>query len=123
MKSFAPELTSFCRANAANSSLAWSGSTSMAYSILSVPSTATGSPPVTSCASESLSECAGSVETSNVGWPAVANLTASEDEHEVLPTPPLPPTRKYLRSLPAAIRSNPADSPDARVGAAARRRG
>ena len=64
----------------------------MAYIIPSVPSTATGSPPVTSCARESESECAGSVDTSSVWWPAVANLTAKEDEREVLPTPPLPPT-------------------------------
>jgi len=116
MKSFAPLDTSFCFANAANSSFAWSGSTSMAYSMFPVPSTQTGRPPVTSCASESLSECAGSVETSNVGWPAFANRTARDDEHEVLPTPPLPPTKKYLRSDPAAIRSKPAvsTSPDAR---------
>ena len=67
------------------------------------PSTATGTPPVTSCASESLSECAGSVDTSSVGCPLEANFTASEAEHEVLPTPPVhqghseqPPDRRWM---------------------------
>mmetsp|Transcript_27861 Transcript_27861/g.69969 ORF Transcript_27861/g.69969 Transcript_27861/m.69969 type:complete len:296 (+) Transcript_27861:1352-2239(+) len=92
IKFFAPAPMSLVLANAANSALAWSGSTSIAYSIISVPSTATGIPPVTSCASESVRECAGSVLTSKVGCPLMANFTASEEDSEVLPTPPLPPT-------------------------------
>lgn len=38
--------------------------------------------------SESLSECAGSVETTSVVWPAPASATASDEEQLVLPTPP-----------------------------------
>ena len=59
---------------------------------MSVPSTGTGTPLETSCARESESECAGSVETRSVGCPAAANFTASEELHDVFPTPPLPPT-------------------------------
>mmetsp|Transcript_18786 Transcript_18786/g.61353 ORF Transcript_18786/g.61353 Transcript_18786/m.61353 type:complete len:231 (+) Transcript_18786:410-1102(+) len=52
--------------NSANSPFASSGSSSIPYSIPSVPSTNTGFPPDTSWASESDSECAGSVDTTNV---------------------------------------------------------
>lgn len=40
--------------------------------------------------SESDSECAGSVDTTSVWWPAAASLTASDAARLVLPTPPLP---------------------------------
>ena len=50
---------------------------------------------------ESDRECAGSVETTRVGWPSAASCTASDAALLVLPTPPLPPSMKYLRSLPA----------------------
>jgi hypothetical protein len=42
-------------------------------------------------ANESLREWAGSVETTRVGWPLLANLTARLAARLVLPTPPLPP--------------------------------
>ena len=87
----------------------------------SVPSTRTGVPPDTSCASESLSECAGSVETTSVACPALAKRTASEALSDVLPTPPLPPTLKYFRPCDADIASNGA-SPAAAALEATRRR-
>jgi hypothetical protein len=43
---------------------------------------------------------AGSVDTTSVVWPAVAQRTPSEAEQLVLPTPPLPPSMKYLRPEP-----------------------
>ena len=83
---------SVARANCVNSAFALSGSISSAYSIPSVSFTSTGCPPRTFCASESLSECAGSVLTTSVLCPALANFTASELDSDVFPTPPLPPT-------------------------------
>lgn len=53
------------------------------------------------CASESPNECAGSVETTSVVCPACANRTARLAARLVLPTPPLPDTMMYLRSVPA----------------------
>ena len=57
-------------------------------------------------ASESPREWAGSVDTTSVVCPACAKRTASEAARLVLPTPPLPDTITYLRSLPAANSSN-----------------
>mmetsp|Transcript_6672 Transcript_6672/g.18521 ORF Transcript_6672/g.18521 Transcript_6672/m.18521 type:complete len:246 (+) Transcript_6672:2038-2775(+) len=71
-------------------SFSTSGSISIANSGKSIPSTWIGDPPDTSWSNESDSECAGSVDTRSVVWPAFANLMASEAESEVLPTPPLP---------------------------------
>jgi len=104
-------------AAADHSSLAASGSISRPHSGRSVPSTGTGLPPETSWSSESERECAGSVETTSVEWPAAASATAREAESEVFPTPPLPETIMYLRSVPAAMSSN-ADR-EASTGAAA----
>lgn len=52
-------------------------------------------------ARESLSECAGSVDTTSVVWPSSAKRTAREAARLVLPTPPLPLTMMYLRPVPA----------------------
>jgi len=49
---------------------------------------------------ESLSECAGSVETTSVVWPAAASFMAREADKLVLPTPPFPEIIMYLRSVP-----------------------
>ena len=46
--------------------------------------------------SESLSECAGSVDTTSVVCPFSTSAVPSEAEQLVLPTPPLPPSMKYL---------------------------
>eukprot|EP00955_Chlamydomonas_euryale_P104860 365596-Chlamydomonas_euryale.AAC.41 len=40
------------------------------------------------CASESPSECAGSVDTTSTVWPSCASFTASDADKLVLPTPP-----------------------------------
>ena len=89
---FAPAPMSFSLANAVNSALALSGSISSANNIPSVSDTSTGIPPRTSCAKESDNECAGSVLTTSVLCPLAANLTANDDDNDVFPTPPLPPT-------------------------------
>ena len=94
IKSLAPLVKSALFENSENSLFACVVSISIAQSIPSVPSTATGTPEETSCASESLKECAGSVETISVGcWPDVANFTANDADNDVFPTPPFPPTR------------------------------
>ena len=80
----------------------------MAYIIPSVPSTATGSPPVTSCARESESECAGSVDTSSV-WCRGGELDG-QGGRGGLADAALAADHVVLASLPLAIRSNPADS-------------
>ena len=67
IKSLAPLVKSALFENSENSLFACDVSISIAQSIPSVPSTATGTPDETSCAKESLKECAGSVETINVG--------------------------------------------------------
>lgn len=108
----------FAALYAANSRRPSSGSTSMPHSGRSLPSNRTGLPPDTSCASESLSECAGSVDTISVVWPAAARRTAKEADRLVLPTPPLPETMMYLRPAPAASSAN-ADSAAAVVVVAA----
>mmetsp|Transcript_5257 Transcript_5257/g.13630 ORF Transcript_5257/g.13630 Transcript_5257/m.13630 type:complete len:280 (-) Transcript_5257:314-1153(-) len=61
-------------------------------------SIATGAPPETSWSIASLSECAGSVETTRTRCPSCASLSARDAEVDVLPTPPLPPTRRYLHA-------------------------
>ena len=55
------------------------------------------------CASESDSEWAGSVDTTSVLWPSAANCTASAAARLVFPTPPFPLTMMYLRPAPADI--------------------
>mmetsp|Transcript_70005 Transcript_70005/g.221857 ORF Transcript_70005/g.221857 Transcript_70005/m.221857 type:complete len:356 (-) Transcript_70005:999-2066(-) len=97
------------RANARNSSRAASASTCMPYRGMPAPPsvTGTGRPPLTSWDSESLRECAGSVDTTKVRCPSIASFTAREALRLVLPTPPLPPSMMYLRSLPAAMESKP----------------
>ena len=56
-------------------------------------------------ARESDSECAGSVETTSVWCPSSARRTAREAARLVLPTPPLPLTIKYFRSVPEDMAS------------------
>mmetsp|Transcript_17760 Transcript_17760/g.57209 ORF Transcript_17760/g.57209 Transcript_17760/m.57209 type:complete len:497 (-) Transcript_17760:116-1606(-) len=93
-----------------NSATASSTLTSHAYSDApATPSTRTTSPDERSVSSASPRECAGSVETSSVEWPSVANCTASEAEVVVLPTPPLPPTRTN-RSFWSASKSSHASA-------------
>lgn len=60
------------------------------------------------------------METTRVVWPSDARRTAREADKLVLPTPPLPLTRMYLRSVPCEIASN-ADSCWSVVADAARR--
>jgi hypothetical protein len=55
----------------------------------SPPPSSPGSGPTCTC-STSATECAGSVETSSVRWPAAAHRRAVAAATEVLPTPPLP---------------------------------
>mmetsp|Transcript_10733 Transcript_10733/g.23071 ORF Transcript_10733/g.23071 Transcript_10733/m.23071 type:complete len:261 (-) Transcript_10733:1388-2170(-) len=78
-----------------NSARASSGSISMPHRGISPMGEVmrTGLPPVKSWSNESLSECAGSVDTTRVGRPSDANLTARLAAQLVLPTPPLPPKR------------------------------
>lgn len=59
-------------------------------------------PPRLTWARESLSECAGSVETTSVVCPSAARRSASEDARLVFPTPPLPLIMMYLREGPSA---------------------
>ncbi len=54
------------------------------------------------CASESLRECAGSVDTTRTVCPSDASLTARLADRLVFPTPPFPLIMMYLRWVPAA---------------------
>mmetsp|Transcript_21878 Transcript_21878/g.55688 ORF Transcript_21878/g.55688 Transcript_21878/m.55688 type:complete len:320 (-) Transcript_21878:1241-2200(-) len=90
-----------------SSARACSGSSSMPHSGMSPMGDVilTGSPPFRSWSNASDTECAGSVDTTRVGRPWLAKATPRDDAHDVLPTPPLPPSKKYLRSAPLFMRS------------------
>mmetsp|Transcript_28396 Transcript_28396/g.62179 ORF Transcript_28396/g.62179 Transcript_28396/m.62179 type:complete len:322 (-) Transcript_28396:31-996(-) len=80
-------------------------STSIASKLAS-PDTSTGLPPETSSMSASLNECAGSVDTISVEKPASAQRVAIAEDVDVLPTPPLPPTKtSFCFTFSSRVRS------------------
>mmetsp|Transcript_28959 Transcript_28959/g.74313 ORF Transcript_28959/g.74313 Transcript_28959/m.74313 type:complete len:290 (-) Transcript_28959:789-1658(-) len=89
-----------------NAALASSTSISIAHRSRSVPSICRGWPPPMSWSKESPREWAGSVETTSTECPAPASLAARLADRLVFPTPPLPLSMMYFRSVPRASSSN-----------------
>lgn len=75
----------------------WRHALTIAYR-LEKPSTSAGFF-VNFCLKASLRLWAGSVEMISTDFLAAASWTARDDEHVVLPTPPLPPTKIHFRSF------------------------